>query len=43
MARLEEGKLDSLLQEVTSFPPTDLPPLADILVANVRTLLGQFN
>ncbi|GMT00284.1 hypothetical protein PENTCL1PPCAC_22458, partial [Pristionchus entomophagus] len=41
MARLEEGKLDSLLQEVTSFPPNDLPPMADILVANVRTLLDN--
>lgn len=41
MARLEEGKLESLLQEVTSFPPNDLPPMADILVANVRTLLDN--
>ncbi|KAF8367569.1 hypothetical protein PRIPAC_85398, partial [Pristionchus pacificus] len=41
MARLEEGKLESLLQDVTSYPPTDLPPMADILVANVRTLLDN--
>ncbi|GMR53244.1 hypothetical protein PMAYCL1PPCAC_23439 [Pristionchus mayeri] len=39
MARLEEGKLESLLQEVTSYAPSDLPPMGDILVANVRTLL----
>ncbi|GMT27997.1 hypothetical protein PFISCL1PPCAC_19294, partial [Pristionchus fissidentatus] len=41
MARLEEGKLESLLHEANSFPPSDLPPLGDILVANVRNLLDN--